>query len=86
MFDNCSGRLASGIRTGIARALALEGGFSVLIPVAAARSPRELYRQAEELAGSAGKHYIGALTSMWAGIGAFLTGKWADATDSAGAP
>ena len=68
----------------IARALALEGGFSVLIPVAAARSPRELYRQAEELAGSAGKHYIGALTSMWAGIGAFLTGKWADATDLCG--
>ena len=64
----------------IARALALEGGFSVLIPVAAARSARELYRQAEELAGSAGQHYIGALTSMWAGIGAFLTGRWAEAT------
>ena len=68
----------------IARALALEGGFSVLIPVAAARSPRELYRHAEALAGSAGQHYIGALTSMWAGIGAFLMGKWSEATDRCG--
>jgi eukaryotic-like serine/threonine-protein kinase len=68
----------------VARALALEGGFSVLIPVAAARSPRELYRQAEELAGSAGRHYIGALTSMWAGIGAFLGGRWAEATHLCG--
>ena len=64
----------------IARALALEGGFSVLIPVAAARSPRELYRHAEELAGSGGQYYIAALTSMWAGIGAFVTGRWAEAT------
>ena len=68
----------------IARALALEGGFSVLIPVAASRSPGALYRHAEQLAGTAGQHYIGALTSMWAGIGAFLTGKWVEAADLCG--
>jgi len=68
----------------ISRALALEGGFSVLIPLAAARSPQELYRHAEELAGSAGRQYIGALTSTWAGIGAFLTGRWTEATDLCG--
>ena len=68
----------------IARAMALEGGFSVLIPVAATRSPEKLYQHAEVLAGSEGQHYIGALTSVWAGIGAFLTGKWVEATERCG--
>jgi len=68
----------------IARAMALEGGFSVLIPVAATRSPEKLYQHAEVLAGSEGQHYIGALTAMWAGIAAFLTGKWVAATERCG--
>ena len=76
--------LAVGDPYRIARALALEGGFLVLIPVAIRRSPEELYRRAEALAGSAGQHYIGALTSLWAGIGAFLTGKWVEATERCG--
>jgi tetratricopeptide (TPR) repeat protein len=68
----------------VARALALEGGFSVLIPVAAPRSSADLYRRAEALAGSAGRHYIDALTSVWAGIGAFVTGQWSEATARCG--
>jgi hypothetical protein len=68
----------------IARAMALEGGFSILIPVAAASSPETLYQHAEALAGSDGRHYISALTALWAGIGAFLTGKWVEATERCG--
>ena len=68
----------------VARALALEGGFTVLVPVGVGRSPQELYRRAEALAGSGGQHYIRALTSLWAGIAAFLTGRWAETTDYCG--
>jgi hypothetical protein len=81
-------QLLSALKVGdpyrIARAMALEGGFSVLIPVAATRSPEQLYHRAERLAGSDGQHYIGALTAVWAGIGAFLTGKWVEATERCG--
>jgi predicted Ser/Thr protein kinase len=68
----------------VARALALEGGFTVLVPVAAGLSPQYLYRRAEALASSAGRKYIDALTSVWAGIAAFVTGQWAEATDLCG--
>jgi eukaryotic-like serine/threonine-protein kinase len=81
-------QLLSALKVGdpyrIARAMALEGGFSVLIPVAATRSPEQLYHHAERLAGSEGQQYIGALTAVWAGIGAFLTGKWVEATERCG--
>jgi tetratricopeptide (TPR) repeat protein len=73
--------LGVGDRYRIARALALEAGFSVIIPVAAAREPGELYLHAEALAGSEGQYYIGALTSVWKGIAAFVVGRWADTTD-----
>ena len=68
----------------VARALALEGGFAVLVPVAAGRSPHELYRRAEALASDGARQYIEALTAVWAGIAAFVTGKWAEATDLCG--
>jgi tetratricopeptide (TPR) repeat protein len=69
----------------IARALALEAGFSVIIPVGAGtKRSAELSHRAEELAGYAGEHYVAALTSVWAGIAAFLTGKWQEATDLCG--
>ena len=63
----------------VARALALEGGFSVIIPlVAGAERGADLSRRAKALAGE-GEHYVAALTSVWAGIGAFLTGRWTQA-------
>lgn len=63
----------------IARALALEAGFSVIIPVAGGgRRSAVLSRTALDLAGDS--HYVAALASLWAGIGVFLTGRWTEAT------
>jgi hypothetical protein len=41
-------------------------------------------RQAERLAARAGHHYVGALTMLWEGIAAFLTGQWKKASDLCG--
>jgi tetratricopeptide (TPR) repeat protein len=70
-----------GDRYRVARALALEGGFSAIITVLGGlQRSEELHRQAEALADGAGRHYVTALTSVWAGIAAFLTGRWKEAT------
>lgn len=67
----------------VARAVALEAGFSVIIPVAVgARRSEDLSRVALDLAGDT--DYVAALTSLWAGIGVFLTGRWPDATERCG--
>ena len=70
-----------GDRYRVARALALEGGFSAIITVLGGlQRSQELHRRAEALAEGAGHHYVTALTSVWAGIAAFLTGRWKEAT------
>jgi hypothetical protein len=69
----------------VARALALEAGFSMIIPVGAGGQRVEvLRRQATALAPQAGQHYVSALTSVWAGIGAFVTGRWKESADLCG--
>jgi eukaryotic-like serine/threonine-protein kinase len=68
----------------VARALALEAGFSVIVPVGTERRPAMLFQQAAALASDDGRHYVGALTSLWAGIGAFLTGGWVEASNLCG--
>jgi tetratricopeptide (TPR) repeat protein len=70
-----------GDRYRVARALALEGGFSAIITVLGGlQRSEELHRQAEALAEGSGRDYVTALTSVWAGIAAFLTGRWKEAT------
>jgi eukaryotic-like serine/threonine-protein kinase len=71
-------------RDRVARALALEGGFSVIVPVGTEGRPADLFHRAEALASSDGRHYVGALASLWAGIGAFLTGQWVQASSLCG--
>ena len=67
----------------IARALALESGFSVIIPIAAGPGRSEtLSHAAMKLAGDV--PYVEALTSLWTGIGVFLTGRWTEATRRCG--
>ncbi|NOT26879.1 MAG: protein kinase [Acidobacteria bacterium] len=73
--------LALGDRDRVARALALEGGFSAIITVLGGlQRSEELHRRAEALAEGAGHHYVTALTSVWSGIAAFLTGRWKETT------
>ena len=69
----------------VARGLALEAGFSMIIPVGAGRQRVEaLRRQATALAPHAGRHDVAALTSVWAGIGAFVTGRWRESAELCG--
>jgi hypothetical protein len=67
----------------VARALALEAGFSVVGGSGTRRSV-EFSRRAQTLAEHEGHKYIEALTSLWAGIAAFLTGQWRKAGDLCG--
>jgi hypothetical protein len=70
-----------GDRHRVARALALEGGFSGIITVLGGlQRSADLLRRAEALAEDDGRDYVLALTSVWAGVAAFLIGKWKDAT------
>jgi hypothetical protein len=68
----------------VARALALEGGFSVIVPVGTEQRPADLFGRAAALAEGEGRHYVIALTALWQGIGAFLTGRWMDASRHCG--
>jgi len=69
----------------VARGLAIEAGFSTIIPVGAGRQRVEtLRRQATALAPHAGRHYVSALSSVWAGIGAFVSGRWKESADLCG--
>jgi hypothetical protein len=69
----------------VARGLAIEAGFSTIIPVGAGRQRVEaLRRQATALAPQAGQHYVSALASVWAGIGAFVSGRWKESADLCG--
>jgi hypothetical protein len=62
----------------IARAMALEAGFSV---VGAGLQRSEMFsRRAEMLAARSGHPYVAALTLVWEGIAAFLTGQWTKAS------
>lgn len=62
----------------IARAMALEAGFSV---VGAGRQRSQMFsRRAELLAAQSGQPYVAALTTVWEGIAAFLAGEWAKAS------
>lgn len=76
--------LAVGDPQRVARALTLEAGFSVIVAVGGGRQrAAELFRRAEVLAqglpdGTA-KQYVTALGAVWAGIAAFLTGRWTEA-------
>lgn len=77
--------LRTGDRYRVARGLALEAGFSTIIPVGAGRQRVEtLRRQATALAPDAGRHYVAALTSVWTGIGAFVSGRWRESADLCG--
>jgi hypothetical protein len=62
----------------VARALALEAGFSV-VGAAGSRRSAEFSRRADALAARVDQPYVTALTSLWAGIAAFLTGRWKEA-------
>ncbi len=69
----------------VARGLALEAGFSMIVPVGADRQRVEALRhQATALAPDAGRHYVAALTSVWAGIAAFVTGRWRESAELCG--
>jgi tetratricopeptide (TPR) repeat protein len=68
----------------VARALALEAGFSVVGVGAGLRRSVEFSRRAEALAEDVGHQYVAALTSLWAGIAAFLTGQWRRAAELCG--
>jgi hypothetical protein len=68
----------------IARAMALEAGFSVVGVGAGLQRSESFSRQAEQLAAHAGQHYVAALTMLWEGIAAFLTGQWKKASDLCG--
>jgi hypothetical protein len=68
----------------VARALALEAGFSVVDVGAGLRRSESLSRRAEALAAHAGHAYVAALTSLWEGIAAFLTGRWKKASQLCG--
>jgi hypothetical protein len=62
----------------VARAMALEAGFSV---VGAGLQRSEMFsRRAGMLAGRSGQQYVAALTMVWEGIAAFLTGQWKKAS------
>lgn len=65
----------------IARALALEGGFSLVGAGAGQTRSLKFSRRAEALAEHVGRSYVTALTTLWAGVAAFLTGQWRKATD-----
>jgi hypothetical protein len=68
----------------IARAMALEAGFSVVgVGTGLGRSDA-FSRRARELAAGAGHPYFAALTSLWEGIAAFLTGQWKKASELCG--
>ena len=74
-----------GDRHRVARALALEGGFSAIITLLGGlRRSAEMFGCAEALGEGEGRHYIEALISVWAGIAAFLTGRWKEATSLCG--
>lgn len=69
----------------IARALALEAGFSVIVAIGGGRRrAAELFTRAEglaqQVADGPAKQYVIALGAVWAGIGAFLTGRWTEAS------
>jgi serine/threonine protein kinase len=67
----------------IARALALEAGFSVV--GAGLKRSVTFSQRADALAEQTGqRHYVTALTSLWAGISAFLTGQWKKASELCG--
>ena len=68
----------------VARAIALEAGFSVVGAGAGTRRSEEFSRRARTLAEREGDRYVTALTSLWAGIAAFLTGQWKKAADLCG--
>jgi hypothetical protein len=68
----------------VARALALEAGFSVVDVGAGLRRSEALSRRAEALAARAGQAYVAALTALWEGIAAFLTGQWNKASELCG--
>lgn len=68
----------------VARALALEAGFSVVGAGAGADRSAEFSRRASELSAHVGHQYVAALTELWAGIAAFLTGRWVRAAELCG--
>lgn len=73
-----------GDRYRIARALALEAGFSVVGIGAGQERSKAFSRRAAALAEHVGQQYVVALTSLWAGIAAFLTGQWRKAAHLCG--
>jgi hypothetical protein len=68
----------------IARAMALEAGFSVVGIGAGMRRSEAFLRRAETLAARDGYQYVAALTTLWSGIAAFLAGQWKKASDRCG--
>ena len=68
----------------VARAMALEAGFSVVGIGAGLQRSEVFSRRAEALAAKGGHAYVAALTSLWEGIAAFLTGRWKKASELCG--
>ena len=68
----------------VARALALEAGFSVVSLGAGRDRAGEFGRKAEALAGDSDRPYVAALILVWKGISAFLTGQWQESADACG--
>jgi hypothetical protein len=65
----------------IARAMALEAGFSLVGIGNGRRRSEEFSRRAERLAARGDRQYVAALTTLWEGIAAFLTGQWKKASN-----
>jgi hypothetical protein len=60
----------------VARAMALEAGFSAVGLGAGWQRSADFSRRAQALAHRAGQDYVAALTTLWEGIAAFLAGEW----------
>ena len=64
----------------VARAMALEAGFSAVGVGGGWQRSERFARRAQALAARAGHDYVAALTTLWEGIAAFLAGEWKQAT------
>jgi hypothetical protein len=76
--------LAVGEPFRIARAMALEAGFSAVGIGAGRHRAGQFSRQAQTVALRGHHHYVASLTTLWEGIAAFLAGEWKPATGLCG--